>query len=76
MYDFSKTFSLTENQFFGKTYFYTIDSSPDLKAVVFVAEEKKEANRPYLKAKPAPSAGKVGHSQLTVRGHTPALSQT
>ena len=27
MHDFPKTFSLTENQFSGKTYFYTIASS-------------------------------------------------
>ena len=33
-YDFHKTFSLTENHFSGRTYFYTIGSRPHNEALV------------------------------------------
>ena len=47
-YDFTKTFSLTENQFSGKTYFYTIASS-----YTFSSIEKDEYTKlyEYLKSK-------------------------
>ena len=40
--------------------FGCLSVSPDLNKIVFVAEEKKDTNRPYLKFKPAPTPGKVG----------------
>ena len=58
-----KSVNLTDYDIHGKVYFDEefgcLSVSPDLKTVVFVAEEKKETNRPYLKAKSVPSAGKV-----------------
>ena len=38
-YDFLKTFSLTENQFSGKTYFYTIASRSRAEAPFAVTDE-------------------------------------
>ena len=57
-----RSINLTDHDLHGKVYFDEqfgcLSVSPDLKKVVFVAEEKKKANRPYLKVK----VGKVRHS--------------
>ena len=64
-----RSVNLSDHDLHGKVYFDDefgcLSVSPDLKTVVFVAEEKKETNRPYLKAKSAPSAGKVRRWHLT-----------
>ena len=50
-----RSINLTDHDLHGKVYFDEqfgcLSVSPDLKKVVFVAEEKKKANRPYLKVK-------------------------
>ena len=72
-----RSINLTDHDLHGKVYFDEqfgcLSVSPDLKKVVFVAEEKKKANRPYLKVK----VGKVRHpiAQYIVCQVQPSLNK-
>ena len=64
-YDFPKTFSLTENQFSGKTYFYTIGSRACKR------EKKKLENdgKSYLVPQMCPQCGKTLCSKQSLDNH-------